>query len=180
MRCNHKYEKETVCSTPNLTEEEISEAFVTAINQLLKEKEQHMSKLEKLLDCLADTKSLDNQLEEAKEKHTNLLDDLRAYMSENTRIIQNQEEYNRKFAEMDAECQKAEKETTLLQKKILDQLAEKEKTRRSIEALEKCKDTIYTFDENLWNTMVDYVTVSKMKSLEFMFMDGTEITVNLA
>lgn len=179
-RCNHKYEKGTVCTTPNLTEEEISAAFVTAINQLLKEKEQHICKLEKLLKCLADTKDLDKQLEEAKEKHTSLLDALRAYMSENTRIIQDQEEYNRKFAEMDTECKKAEKEIALLQKKILDQLAEKEKTHRSIEALEKCENTLDTFDEDLWNILVDYVAVSKNKNLEFMFRDGTEITVSLA
>lgn len=81
---------------------------------------------------------------------------------------------------MDAECKKAEKEIALLQKKILDQLAEKEKTSRSIEALEKCKDILHVFDEDLWNILVDYVSVSKTKNLGFMFRDETEINVSLA
>ena len=180
-QCNHKYgNKENVCTTPNLTEEEISTAFEMAVNQLLKQKGQHVHRLERLFKSLADTSSLDKQLEDAKEKHGKLLDTLRAYMAENTRIIQDQDEYNRKFAEMDTECKEAEEEIATLQKQILDQLAEKEKTRRSIEALEKCVDTLQSFDENLWNTLVDSVTVTKDKILRFMFRDGAEIDVNLS
>ncbi len=179
-RCNNKYSnKEDVCATPNLLEEEISGAFVTAVNQLLAQKDQHLKRLNKLLKSLTDTSILDKELEAAKEKHGRLLDGLRAYMAENTRIIQDQEEYNRKFTEMDAECKKAEEETAALQKHILDQLAEKEKTRRSIEALEKSENIIQNFDENLWNTLVDSVTVAKDKTLKFMFREGTEIAVSL-
>lgn len=179
-QCNYKYgNKEDVCATPNLTEEEISTAFVMAVNQLLGQKDQHVHRLEKLFNCLADTSILDKQLEDTKEKHGKLLDGLRAYMAENTRIIQDQDEYNRKFAEMDTECKEAEEEIATLQKQILDQLAEKEKTRRSIEALEKCKDTLQSFDENLWNTLVDSITVSKDKMLKFMFRDGMELAVSL-
>lgn len=179
-QCNHKYSsKEDVCTTPNLTEAEIQEAFVAAANQLLTQKEQHLRKLGNLLKNLADTSALDKQMEEAKEKHSSLLDKLRSYMAENTQVIQDQEEYNRRFAQMDAECKKAEEETALLQKQILDQLAEKEKTRRSIEALEKCKGTLPSFDESLWNTLVDTVTVFADKHLVFCFRDKTEITVDL-
>lgn len=179
-QCNHKYDgKENVCITPNLVEEEIKTAFVEAINQLLVQKDQHLKRLNKLLKRLTDTSTLDKKLEEAKEKHGRLLDTLRAYMTKNTQIIQDQEEYNRKFVRMDTECKKAEEEIASLQKQILDQLAEKEQTRRSIEALDKCKGTLPGFDEGLWNTLVDSVTVSKDKTLAFMFRDGTEITVNL-
>ncbi len=179
-QCNYKYNnKENTCATPNLTETEIQSAAVEAISQLLGQKDRHLQKLEKLLAGLTDTSKLEKQLEDAKEKHSRLIDALRSYMAENTRIIQDQEEYNRKFTSMETECKEAEQETASLQRKILDQLAEKEKTRRSIEALNKCKGTPSGFDEGLWNTLVDYVTVSKGKTLAFLFRDGTEITVSL-
>lgn len=179
-QCNHKYDgKEAVCTTPNLVEEEIETAFVKAINQLLVQKDQHLQRLNKLLKRLTDTSILDKKLEEAKEKHGRLLDTLRAYMTENTQIIQDQEEYNRKFAKMDTECKKAEEEIASLQKQILDQLAEKEQTRRSIVALGSCKDMLQKFNEDLWNTLVDTVTVFADRSLVFRFRDGTENTIRL-
>lgn len=122
---------------------------------------------------------MDKKLEEAKEKHGRLLDTLRAYMTENTQIIQDQEEYNRKFVRMDAECKRAEEEIAVLQKQILDQLAEKEQTRRSIVALGSCKNMLQKFNEDLWNTLVDTVTVFADRSLVFRFRDGTENTIRL-
>lgn len=179
-QCNHKYSnKEEACVTPNLTEEEIRTAFVTAVNQLLEQKGQHAHRLEKLFKNLTDTSILDKRLDEAKEEHGKLLDDLRAYMTENTRIIQDQEEYNHKFAEMDAECRKAEKQVAALQKQLLDQMADKEGVRRAIKVLQEHNGIVQDFDENLWNTLVDTVTVFADKRLTFHFRDKIEITVKL-
>lgn len=178
-RCNHKYGTETVCSTPNLDEPVLETAFVEAFNQILSNKEQHIARLEKMLPRLADTSGLEKQLDEMQKRHEDLMDSLRRYMEENTRQIQNQAEYTRRFSEQDAECKKAEEQITHLHEKILAQSGKKEQVRRCLEELRKCGDTIEKFDLGLWNSMVESVTVFADKRLVFLFRDETKVTVQM-
>ena len=178
-RCNQKYEADTVCSTPTLDEATLEVAFVEAFNRILSDKEQHIAQLEKMLLVLADTSSLEKQLGEAQNRHAELIGALRRYMEENTRQIQNQEEYNRRFSEQDAECKKVEEQITHLQEKILAQSGKKEQVRRCLEELHKCGDAIEKFDLDLWNVMVESVTVYADKKLVFLFQDETKVLIQM-
>lgn len=182
-RCNHKYEAindtDTICKTPNLTEEEIKVAFVKAVSLYLVDRKKHITRLEQLIPVLSDTKKLESQAEASKSRHETLLDNLRAFMAENTRIIQDQATYNQKYAEMEAECIAAEKATNLLKHQILEQLASKEQAHRSLLLLKRLRDSPVCFEEELWNGLVDTVTVTRNKQLIFHFRDKTEITVDL-
>ena len=100
-------------------------------------------------------------------------------MEENTRQIQNQEEYNRRFSEQDAECKRAEEQITQLKEEILAQSGKKEQVSRCLDELRKCRDTIEKFDRNLWNTMIESVTVYADKKLVFLFRDETNVTVQI-
>lgn len=178
-RCNQKYEAETACSTPNLNEPAIKAAFVEAFNQMLGDKEQYIARFEKMLPLLADTTELEAQMTEAQTKHNGLMDNLRRYMEENTRQIQDQEEYNHRFSELDAECKKAEEEIEAIQKELLSQSGRKEQIRRCLDELRECGDILEEFDLDLWNSMVESVTVCTDKKLAFLFRDGTEIIVQM-
>ena len=107
-RCNRKYNDDILCTTPNLREEEIKDAFVTAFNQLLGDKEQYIARFEELLPLLADTTDLTKQLHLLENQHTKVLERLRHHVGENTRQVQNQTEYNRQFNAMSAECTELE------------------------------------------------------------------------
>lgn len=43
--------------------------------------------------------------------------------------------------------------------------------------LEEQEDLLTEFDENLWYSMVEYVTVFNKEDIRFTFKDGTEIKV---
>lgn len=178
-RCNQKYEAETACSTPNLDELAVKAAFVEAFNQMLGDKEQYIVRFEGMLPLLADTTELEAQMAEIQAKHDGLMDNLRCYMEENTRQIQDQEEYNRRFSELDAECKKAEEEIDGIQKEILSQSGRKEQIRRCLNELRECGDIVEEFDLDLWNSMIESVTVCADKKLVFLFRDGTEVTVQM-
>lgn len=179
-QCNHKYaDKESSCTTPNLLEEEIKEAFVMAVNQLLEQKDQHLHMLKQLAESLADTGSLDKQLEEARAKHSGQLAEMRRYMEENTRLVQDQEEYSRHFAEMDEACKTTEERIDSLQQQILAQHGRREQIRRSMNELKKCGTALDGFSLDVWNAEVESVTVSSNKILAFLFYDGTKISVKL-
>ena len=47
---------------------------------------------------------------------------------------------------------------------------------RFITELEKLPETVSEFDETLWGSLVDYVTVGKDKTMVFTLIGGTEIT----
>lgn len=179
-QCNHKYDGQGKCTTPNLDEREIRAAFVQAFNQVLCDKDRHISRLEKLQLELDDTAALEQQLKDAREDQAELLSALRRYMEENTRQVQDQTEYNRRFAEMDAQCQAAEKEVAALQEKILAQQGQKAQICRSLEELRRCRGPIGKFDETLWNTMIRTVTVLPNRTLAFLYWEGTRILVQLS
>lgn len=178
-RCNRKYDGECCCTTPNLDECELENAFVTAFNQFHKEKEKHMALMEKLLSRLSDTSALEKQLDATKAKHARLIEGLRSYMVENTRRIQDQGEYNRRFAEMDASCQKAEEQVNSLQKQLLEQHGHREQISRSLNILKQCEDRLEKFSTDIWNAIADTVTVSPDKTLIFRFHDSMDISVLL-
>lgn len=100
-------------------------------------------------------------------------------MVEKNRCVQDQAEYNRRFAEMDAICQKAEEQVNSLQKQILDQYGQKAKISRSMDELHRCRDSLEAFDETIWNAVAESVTVSSDGTFTFRFSDGAEVSVRL-
>ena len=178
-QCNHKFDNESHCSTPNLNEYEIENAFVIAFNQMLDDKADHLVRLEALQKELSDTSSLDEQLKTATSEHARLLAELRRYMEENTRQIQDQTEYNRRFSEMDTACQKQEKIIAQLKKQLIDQQTRKEQAERFLYILTECCNPIREFDTDFWSSMIENVTVSQDKTLSFRFYDGAVIDVKL-
>lgn len=178
-QCNHKFDNESHCSTPNLNEYEIENAFVIAFNQMLDDKADHLVRLEALQKELSDTSSLDEQLKTATSEHARLLAELRRYMEENTRQIQDQTEYNRRFSEMDTACQKQEEIIAQFKKQLIDQHTRKEQAVRFLRILTECRNPIKEFDTDFWSSMIENVTVSQDKTLSFRFYDGAVIDVKL-
>ena len=178
-RCNRKYDGESCCTTPNLDECELENSFVTAFNQFLKEKEKHATQMEKLLTRLSDTTDLEKQLDAARTEHARLIEELRSYMIENTQRIQDQGEYNSRFTEMDASCQKAEEQVNSLQKQLLEQQGHRERISCSLNILKQCEGKLEKFSPDIWNAIADTVTVSPDKTLIFRFHDSMDISVLL-
>ncbi len=178
-RCNQKYKGNETCATPNLREEYIKHGFVSAFNQLLGDKERYIAHFEELLPLLADTSGLEKQLAILKAQHTEKLNSLRLYMEENTRLVQNQTEYNRRFSEMEAECAALEEKVKGLQSEILAQKGRKEQIRRCLGELRQCGDILEEFDLDLWNATVESAQISTDRILTFRFRDGTEIPVQI-
>lgn len=175
-QCNKKYADGQVCQTPNLREDEIKLAFIQAVNQILCDKNQYISHFEELLPLLADTSAL----EKLRNEHDAIIERMRRYMEENTRGVQNQEEYNRRFSMMDEECKELEIQIMNVNDEILEQSARKEKIRRFLDELRQMNDLVTEFDEKLWHATVEMVTVNPDKSLTFIFRDGTRITITKA
>lgn len=178
-RCNQKYSHEPPCATPNLREGEVKDAFVVAFNKLLGDKEHYIAHFEELLPLLADTSGLEKQLTDLTSQHIKMMDDLRSYMEENTRQVQDQIEYNRRFSEMSAACTELEAQIAKVKEDILVQQGRKEQIRRCLNELRQCGDILEEFDLDLWNVTVESATISLDGTFTVRFRDGTEIPVHL-
>jgi hypothetical protein len=80
---------------------------------------------------------------------------------------------------MEAECIAAEKATKLFKHQVLEQLARKEQAHRSLLLLKRLRSSPVCFEEELWNGLVDTVTITRKKQLIFHFRDKTELIVDL-
>lgn len=178
-RCNGKYDGECTCATPNLRETDIENAFVEAFHKLLGDKKQYIVRFEELLPLLADTSSLEKQLSDLENQHIVLKQNLQTYMDANTRLVQDQTEYNQRFSEMEAGCIAVEQKIDDVKKQILAQQGRKEQNRRCLDELRHCDSLLDEFSLDLWNSMVESVTVAVDGLMTFRFRDGTEIPVDI-
>lgn len=179
-RCNRKYDTDTPCGTPNLREDEIKEAFVTAFNQLLGDKERYIARFEKLLPLLADTSSLEAQLNVSHSQHEELMSRLQLCIAENARQVQDQEAYNLQYNKLRTACEGIETKIAEMNKEILAQLGRKEQIRRCLNELRRCGSILDGFYLDLWSALVESVTVNTSRILTFRFRDGAEVSAPIA
>ena len=60
---------------------------------------------------------------------------------------------------------------------ITEKQAHREKVELFLDGLQKQKELVTEFDEDLWYSLIEYVTVFEKEDIHFTFKDGTEIRV---
>ena len=97
-------------------------------------------------------------------------------IAQNARVAQNQDDYNAAYdaAVSCYEATKAEREQVAAD--IRQRGIRRREFERFITELEKLPEAVSEFDETLWGSLVDYVTVGKDKTMVFTLIGGTEIT----
>lgn len=95
-RCNNKYDGKK-CQTPHVTEEEIKEAFVTAFNRLVTERDEVIESARLVRQTLCDTEALTEERGKLQQELAVLVEMTEKCVMQNARIAQNQEEYQRNY-----------------------------------------------------------------------------------
>ena len=175
-RCNRKYDNGSKCSTPALSEDEIKEAFLKAVNILLADKKELIQDIEELRDMLCDNDGREEERTELRAEMTVLVEAIEAAVSENARVAQDQKAYQKKYNELARRYEETKSRYDELGEQIADNLARREKLTLFIKALKK-QDAVTEFDDAVWSTFVESVRVRTKEDITFVFRDGTEITV---
>lgn len=97
-------------------------------------------------------------------------------VAENARVAQDQEEYQKRYDSLVQRYETTKKKYDELAAKIEQKEAHSERIQRFIKALKEHDGIITEFDDALWGSMVEFVTIGKA-SRSVTFKDGTEITV---
>ena len=176
-QCNHKFEGARKCATPHLMEEEIKAAFVKAFNRLFKGKEILLENLKEVRARICDTKKLEaEKMELADELHV-LADIVQNCISENARIAQNQADYQKRYDEMVSRYEEAKAKYDAAIRDIQANNAKAERLDAFAKALENRAEALTEFDEGLWGTLVEHMTVYGKRDIGITFKDGNEIRI---
>ena len=170
-RCNKKYDnKETPCKTQHLYEDDIKEAFIKSINQLISNKGHILEDL-KLCNDIFDTSELNKDLDVAIDNMNNAKNKIEKLIDENSKNSQDQVEYAKKY-EMLANTFNEEKEKyESISKEIQDKEARKLKYDFFIKKLESL-EYLEEFDPLLWNLMLEKMIVNEDGTFEFIYAKG--------
>ena len=102
-RCNRKYSrKDTKCPNRHLNEEKIKDAFVTAVNQLVIQRNEILATYDEILSGLTDTATLDAGLQRLEMEKDDILQRIADLIHENATTKMDQGEYNRRYDGLEA------------------------------------------------------------------------------
>ena len=168
-QCNHKYRGDKVCHTPHMDEEEIKQAFVDAINQMISSKETIIRQYKTIIKTLTNTSILEQ--EHAKQQSERDIAEglIRRLIAENARVGLDADDYTRREAELLARYDAAKSTMADIETQIQERKNRRTKLAAFIRVLEKQARLIAAFDEHLWNATVESVTVYSKELKVFVF-----------
>ena len=175
-RCNHKYHGNK-CSTPHLIEEEIKATFVTAFNRLYEKKDTLLENLWLVRERICDTTSLEAEQRKLADEMQVLVEMVQNCIGENARVAQNQAEYKERYNELVSRYDAVKAKNDATAEAIQAKRVKAETLDAFAKVLRSRKGALMDFDEGLWGTLVDFMTVYGKGDIGVTFRDGTEIRI---
>lgn len=175
-QCNEKYKGEKKCETPHVTEEELKQGFVSAINQVLDNKSEVIDNI-KVLFSMNSLDFIDDEIRELESEAEILSQMISSLVVENAKVIQDQDEYQSKYQKLSSKYETIVKNIEVLEVEKLAISKRNKDLQDFISVLEKQDDLVTDFDEFLWDTFVVNVTISKDKEFIYLFKNGAVATM---
>ncbi|EKY00526.1 recombinase zinc beta ribbon domain-containing protein, partial [Selenomonas sp. oral taxon 138] len=177
-RCNKKYaHKGKPCSTRHLTECEIKQIFVKALNSLVEVKENVIAELRSLIGSVCQTGEMTEERDKVEQELGVLAERLEMLIRENARVAQDQTVYLKQENEIRAIYM--EKQGDM--EKLDDQIAERESKRNTLETMIQVvcgiDGELVEFDEELWSGLLEHICVKADGQIVVIFKGEIEIGV---
>ena len=173
-QCNHKYKGGKPCSTPHVTEEQVKDAFVRAVNILLSEKAELGANVRAVIAMLCGSAELEKQQAELKEELEVVVGLVERCVAENARTALDQDEYSERYNGLVSRYEAVKAQFDEVTQAIADKNDRKKLLEQFLRMVET-QEPVTEFDERLWSSLVDFVTVYREKDIRVTFKDGTEI-----
>ncbi len=174
-QCNNKFRKKTGCQTPHLTEYEIKEYFIKAMNRLITDKEEVIANVELIRQMLIDNGELIAKRDALQGEIEVTVEMTQSIVAENARVAQNQEDYNKRYNALVERYDKLKAEYDETCTLISDNDARNEQMGRFITVLKEQDGVLTEFDEGLWSSLLEKLAVRTKTDVMVVFKDGTEI-----
>lgn len=174
-RCNNKYSDGCKCKTPHINEDELKELFIKAVNELFSERDEILANTKVMMDMVCETDSLDRDLQDSIAELNIISEQMQIAIAENSRVALDQNEYEKRYAELSERYEKAKSKYDDIAEQIESKKAKRELFKGFIRALEKQGALVEEFDEELWSSLVQEVVVKSKDDILFIFKNGFKI-----
>lgn len=175
-QCNEKYKGEKKCTTPHVTEDEIKDWFVAAINKVISNKDEIIQNLEMLLDA-EKSSDLELKLVELETEVEVVIQMVSTLVKENAVMSQDQDTYQKKYSNLVERHDVLVSEIESIEKQLLEAARHQKGLKEFLGTLNQQSELISEFDDMLWETMVDKVEISHNRIVTFTLKNGSEVVV---
>ena len=176
-QCNQKFKSAVKCKTPHLMVEDIQDIFVRAYNLAMTDKTRVIEDCHLMIETICDCTELNAEIEALNEELKVVSELVNQCVNDNARRKQSQEEYAKKYNSLVRRYDRAEKKLNTAKNERKERINKEREMLVFIESLESKPDSIDTFDEELWITLIEKVVVHKDKRYEVFFKNGQIITL---
>ncbi len=176
-RCNEKYKNDKPCLTPHLTEDEVKQRFLTAFNILMGGRDELLANCQLAQEVLCDCSAIDTELKELHREIEIVSELTRKSIYDNARFSVNQDEFNERHQGYMERHRIATERVAELEDKQRNRQNKSLTLERFIREIETRPLLVDDFDERLWLAAIDKVIVYGADNIQFIFRDGTVITV---
>jgi len=156
FQCNKKYGAGKRCTTPHVTEAELKQAFVQALNRLVTDREAMIEDIRLLLPKLADTAALEKEKASALRERDEARGLVQRCVEENASAALAQQDYRERYQRLVSGYEASERKLAGVEEKLRQRASRCETLRQFIVELEKRTDLITAFDETAgmpWRTV---------------------------
>ena len=165
-QCNSKFKGEHFCTTPHLYESEIQQKFLNAFSRYFEQRDVVIRNCQFVLNQL----KLQNERNiELQAEFDEINEKLKQYITSGG-TDSDYNELNARYEEVTAQID-AEEQLAVERKGRITKMQE------ILRVLRNSDFVLETFDENIWTTLVETLTVFHDGSMVFLFKDGTEIKI---
>ena len=125
---------------------------------------------------LTGTEDLEKEQKRLAEQMNVDADAVQELIAQNARVAQNQDDYNRRYDEMVSRYEATKAERDAFAAEIRQRGIRRREFERFITTLESLPNVVTDFSEDLWGSLVEYLTVYAKDDMRFMLPCEVEIT----
>ena len=180
LKCNSRCRKDTKsCNSPTITFEEVDAAFIKAFNELVKNKTDIISRLEREIEALLDTSKLDAAIKEKEDEMHAITESIKALVNKNASVSQDQEKYLKSYAILEKKYNKLKEELDILINQKDDKAKRLVEVKLYLQDMKSTPNYLKEFDDTIWNRVVDRALVNKDRTITFFFKNNQKMTLPL-
>jgi len=160
-----------------LTEDEIKQIFVKALNSLVEVKENVIAELRSLIDDVCQMEELIEEHGRVEQELGVLAERLENLIRENARVAQDQTAYLKQENEIRARYLEKQGYLETLDKQLAERESKKNTLEGMIQVICGINGEQVEFDEELWGGLLDHIVVKGDGQVVVVFKGGIEIGV---
>lgn len=173
--CNNKFQKRCYCETPTLKEGSIEQAFLSAVNSLIKKKKEIRENYGLGLDAITDDSAFVARLEEINAECCRLQEETKSILTSAGKKTNGLADIKEQYEDYLSGYEMLQKEKAELSAKISMCAAKRVQVSSFLAELQKYGEPLKEFDPLIWQAMLNRAIVNKDCTITFVFRDGTEV-----